>query len=153
MKNSLLILLFFGCNSFFAQNVTEIQPLPDQYWWGGVTVFGLQIPYVEPFSEFNLATQNRKNQVVPLLVSDKERYVWSNFYFKFSKIPNGICISSDFEKVNVNTTGTTLKSAYLDACQKHFKPSGVLPDSLFFTAPQYNTWIELTYNSYFEKLK
>ena len=28
----------------------------------------------------------------------------------------------------------------------HFPPSGKLPDSLFFTMPQYNTWIELMYN-------
>ena len=30
--------------------------------------------------------------------------------------------------------------------REHFPPSGILPDSLFFTMPQYNTWIELMYN-------
>lgn len=28
----------------------------------------------------------------------------------------------------------------------HFPPSGKIPDSLFFSMPQYNTWIELLYN-------
>lgn len=46
----------------------------------------------------------------------------------------------------VQTPGATLKDAYLAACQAHFKPSGVLPEELFFTMPQYNTWIELMYN-------
>ena len=32
------------------------------------------------------------------------------------------------------------------ACDKYFKPEGTLPDTLFFTMPQYNTWIELMYN-------
>ncbi|MDL2256376.1 glycoside hydrolase family 31 protein, partial [Parabacteroides sp. OttesenSCG-928-K15] len=40
----------------------------------------------------------------------------------------------------------TLRDAYLAAMTKHFPPSGDLPDPLFFSMPQYNTWIELMYN-------
>ena len=31
-------------------------------------------------------------------------------------------------------------------CTEWFPPSGKTPDLLFFSAPQYNTWIELTYH-------
>lgn len=146
MRNFILFLFLLLCSPMIAQNVTKIEPLPEEYWWGGVTAYGSRMPYVAPLQQFDLATQNQNNQVVPLLVSNKGRYVWSNFPFKFTVTADGIKISSDYEKVDVTTAGSTLKSAYLDACQKHFKPSGVLPDTLFFTDPQYNTWIELVYN-------
>lgn len=145
---SLFFFLVASCSHLMmqAQNVTNIKPLTDEYWWGGVTAYGAQMPYITPINEFDLATQNRNNQVVPLLVSNKGRYVWSNYPFKFTVTPAGLTISSNHEQVNVSTAGSTLRSAYMDACQKHFKPTGVLPDTLFFTVPQYNTWIELMYN-------
>ena len=36
-----------------------------------------------------------------------------------------------------------LRGAYLAVMKKHFAFNGKMPDKLFFTAPQYNTWIEL----------
>ncbi len=53
---------------------------------------------------------------------------------------------SDYENLEPILAGNTLKDAYLSASGKHFPPSGQLPDSLFFSMPQYNTWIELMYN-------
>ena len=104
------------------------------------------MPYIQPVEEFNLATRNDNNQVVPLLLSSKGRYVWSDYPFTFAVTQQGIIIHSDSENIAVRTAGTTLREAYIDACQKHFPPSGQLPDSLFFTLPQYNTWIELVHN-------
>ena len=42
--------------------------------------------------------------------------------------------------------GKTLREAYMAAQAKYFPANGQLPDTLFFTMPQYNTWIELMYN-------
>jgi alpha-glucosidase len=125
---------------------TEIAPLPGEYWWGGVVAYGSRMPYVRPVEEFDLARQNNNNQVVPLLLSNKGRYVWSNRPFTFGVTEKGITVSSDDERVDVRVAGSTLRDAYLDACRKHFPPSGELPDTVFFTMPQYNTWIELMYN-------
>jgi alpha-glucosidase len=136
----------FSFNSDLKENVTEITPLSGEYWWGGVTAYGSRMPYILPLQEFNLASQNNNNQVVPLLLSNKGRYVWSDYPFKFSVAENKIIIRSDVEKMVVTNAGGTLKEAYLAACQKHFKPNGKLPDALFFTQPQYNTWIELMYS-------
>jgi alpha-glucosidase len=142
------ILLFLNVTGFvFGQHVVEIRPLSGEYWWGGVTAYGERMPYLRAVREFDLASQNGNNQVVPLLVSSKGRYVWSDRPFIFSVSDSGIIIvKSDFETPSIVRSGSTLRDAYRDACQRHFPPSGTLPDSLFFTLPQYNTWIELMYN-------
>ena len=154
MKKVLLLLFlssFFI--SLFAQHTTIIEPLDDEYWWGAVVAYGSRMPYLEPVEEFDLHSKNKNNQVVPLLLSNKGRFAWSDYPFTFS-VSGGktsgdemsISISSKFEQVIVSTGGSTLRDAYLKACREHFKSSGQLPDTLFFTMPQYNTWIELMYN-------
>lgn len=125
---------------------TEILFDEDEYWWGGVVAFGSQMPYIKPLKEFDLATQNYNNQVVPLLLSNKGRYMWSDKPFRFGVNDNKLTITSDYEKVEVKKAGLTLRDAYLAASEKHFPPTGKLPDELFFAMPQYNTWIELVYN-------
>ncbi len=103
------------------------------------------MPYLEPL-EYDLETQNHNNQVVPLLLSGKGRYLWSEYPFRFTIDAEKIIITSDYEKVIVAVAGNTLREAYQAVCREHFPPSGVLPDTLFFTVPQYNTWIELMYD-------
>lgn len=132
--------------NLFAQHTVMVEPLPDEYWWGGVVAYGSLMPYVQPLEEFDLASKNSNNQVVPFLLSNKGRYIWSEKPFRFAVLGNGISITSDFEAVTVTSAGRTLKDAYMTACQKHFRPGGTLPAALFFTMPQYNTWIELMYN-------
>jgi len=149
MKRVYFIIIFL-CYSLIAFSQSEqesvIQFEQDEYWWGGVVAFGSQMPYIKPVKEFNLALQNNNNQVVPLFLSNKGRYIWSDHPFKFKIENNSLIVKSEFEKIEVNQSGTTLREAYLSVCRKHFPPSGVLPDPLFFTMPQYNTWIELIYN-------
>lgn len=147
MKKQLLLSLLILCfGSVYAQNITKITSLPGEYWWGGVVALGSDMPYVKPLSSYDLGTQNDNNQVVPLLVSNKGRYVWSDYPFAFEVTASEIIMRSEHEKVAVQTTGTTLREAYLAACREHFKPTGRLPEERFFTMPQYNTWIELMYN-------
>lgn len=147
MKSLFFQLIFLLSSvAVFSQNVLEIEFLENEYWWGGVVAYGSRMPYIQPVEEYNLASRNNNNQVVPLLLSNKGRYVWSDKPFRFSVEKNVITIQSDFEEISVSEAGTTLKDAYRDACQNYFPSSGVLPDTLFFTMPQYNTWIELMYN-------
>jgi alpha-glucosidase len=146
MKQLLTILLLTGVFSATAQYSLTIQPLPGEYWWGGAVGIGERMPFVQPLSSYNLESQNSNNQVVPLLLSNKGRYLWSDKPFSFSVGESGIQINSRFKGLKLQQSGNTLREAYLDACAKYFPPTGVLPDSLFFTLPQYNTWIELMYN-------
>jgi len=148
MKKKLLLLLLILPFLAFSQKVFETKTSfgQDEYWWGGVVAFGSKMPYIKPVSEFDLSLQNGNNQVVPLFVSNKGRYIWSDFPFHFEIKDNSIIIKSKYEEINVVQAGKTLRDAYIAASQKHFPPSGIIPDPLFFTMPQYNTWIELMYN-------
>ena len=149
MRRLFSLLIFIICSGFFfAQKVhiTEIKLVPDEQWWGGAVALGSQMPYMKPLKEFDLALQNNNNQVVGFFLSNKGRFVWSEKPFKFEVVENTLQITSSFEEVHVQKSGSTLKSAYLEASKKYFPATGTLPDPLFFSMPQYNTWIELIYN-------
>ncbi len=152
MKKVFLCLLLTCVGGYlFAQKyLSVISFLPDERWWGGFVGLGNKMPYLQPTDKMDLASQNFNNQNAPLLVSNKGRYIWSDEAFTFTITSSGINIQSEYETIQAATAGTTLRDAYLSACKKHFPPSGVLPDSLFFSMPQYNTWIELMYNQHQE---
>ena len=142
---SCAILLVFPC---LAGNKYEskIASLEGEKWWGGLVALGSKMPFAEDLRLFDLAAENLNNQNVPLLLSSEGRYVWSDKPFSFQMKNGELCLFSDYEKMEPVLAGRTLKEAYLAASSKHFPPSGQLPDPLFFSMPQYNTWIELLYN-------
>jgi alpha-glucosidase len=145
------ILSFFLCFFPFvltAQNeYSTVLPVDKgEYWWGGVVAYGSKMPYLQNIEMFDLALQNANNQVVPLFLSNRGRYVWSDSPFRFEVKDDTIHLYSHVEKIVVRQGGKTLREAYLAASKKHFPFTGILPDTLFFTMPQYNTWIELMYN-------
>ncbi len=145
-KKITFAILSMFCLSMFSQNTTVTKLLPGEYWWGGVVGYGERMPYVQPVEEFDLQSKNNNNPVVPFLLSSKGRHIWSDRPFRFEVSGEEITVKSDYEKIAVAQSGTTLREAYQENCLRYFKPSGVLPDTLFFTMPQYNTWIELMYN-------
>jgi len=114
-----------------------------EHWWGFSVGEGHNQPY-STFRSYNMYTENSNNQLVPLLLSDEGRWVWTDqpvvFSFKDGQpiLPEGIEM--------IQAEDHTLRGAYLEAMHKHFAPSDMLPDELFFARPQYNTWIELMYN-------
>lgn len=150
MKKQFLfyVLILFSFVRLSGQTINEIEiPLTEnEYWWGGVVGYGSHMPYLKPVTEFDLALQNYNNQVVPLFLSNRGRYIWGEKPFKFEVKDNKLLLRSEKESLLIQQFGTTLKDAYMAACKKYFPPSGTLPDQLFFTMPQYNTWIELVYN-------
>jgi alpha-glucosidase len=147
-KNTLLLITLIFITNLFGQKTYETAVPFEQkeYWWGGVVAYGSRMPYLQPIQEFNLALQNNNNQVVPLFLSSKGRYIWSDKPFSFEIADNTLRLKSEYEQIEVQQGGKTLKEAYLSACNKYYPPTGLLPDELFFTMPQYNTWIELMYN-------
>nr|WP_239060784.1 glycoside hydrolase family 31 protein [Bacteroides sp. 519] len=142
-----MFVLLLVCGFLNAQNYkTPIQSLPGEKWWGGMVGLGSKMPFEENMRLYNLATENLNNQNVPFILSSAGRYVWSDKPFTLTYAENGLLLASDYEKLEPVTAGKTLREAYQVAMKKHFPPSGTLPDSLFFSMPQYNTWIELMYN-------
>lgn len=102
--------------------------------------------HLQPYTDleaFDLNKQDANNQLVPLFLSSEGEYMWADGAFVFSAKDGQIAPSVPMERVKA---GTTLREAYKAAQAKYFPANGVLPDTLFFSRPQYNTWIELMYN-------
>lgn len=114
-------------------------------WYGGAVNEAHLMPFKEGYS-LDLYGDVRGNQAVPLLVSTKGRFIWSEEPFKFSFEKNRLLISSEKSRVTIDSTGKNLKEAFGNASKRFFPSKNKLPDTLLFSKPQYNTWIELVYN-------
>ena len=127
-----------------AQSSFNIAIPKGEHWWGGAVTDGYQMPYAPGFS-YDMYADNKGNQVQPLLISNDGNVIWSEEPFKFTIDEDHISIEPQGEVKNVKA-GSTLKEAFFYASKNYFPASGELPDELLFTAPQYNTWIELMYD-------
>lgn len=137
--------LIFTCRAA-SRYESRISSLQGEKWWGGMVALGSRMPFEGNLRLFDLSAENLNNQNVPLLLSSEGRYIWSDKPFAFKMEEGELRLYSDYEKLEPILAGRTLRDAYSAACQAHFPPSGELPDSLFFSMPQYNTWIELMYD-------
>lgn len=114
-------------------------------WWAGIIREGHKMP-LKPGYEADLYGQCWRNQLQPLLLSTTGELVWSEEPFRFQFKEESIVFDKAYAKLEYKKAGNTLREAYQYASKNYFPPSGKLPDEQFFAVPQYNTWIELTYN-------
>lgn len=142
---TLMILMPFFSTAQQSKAPLHFRLLKGEQWYGGTVDEGHKAPY-KPGYSYNLNGYNNGNQSAPLLLSSMGRYVWSNQAFKFSMLNDELVISDYTDSVKMYTQGSTLAGAFQSASRNHFKASGLMPDSLLFSRPQYNTWIELVYN-------
>lgn len=125
----------------------EIPLLADEYWWGGLSVDGMDMPFGEATNLVrNLYGNNRGNQASPILVSSKGRYVWSEGAYRYRFAAGVLTIDKTRDAVFFGRSGSSLAEGYQAVSQKYFPANGEIPDPFLFTAPQYNTWIELMYD-------
>lgn len=115
-------------------------------WWGGVVVDGPLMPFGKYEYKHNLYGDVKENQGSPVLISSSGRYIWCDEPFKFEFNNDSLKVFSTLSHINSGKSGSYLRDAYLYVSQNFFPPQGKIPDALFFTSPQYNTWIELAYN-------
>ena len=121
----------------------RFEMMPDEFFWGGSVTEGKKNPFG---ADSDFAADYREecvNQVMPLFMSNKGRYIWSESPFKI-EIRNGI-ITIDGEGVSLYSAGGTLKDAYLAAMKTHFPCDGRILPEKFFSSPQFNTWMEFVY--------
>jgi alpha-glucosidase len=130
----------------YGQNVShhdslDINVEKNTYWWAGVINHGNKMPLRESYqANFN---SNYGNQVQPLMLSSTGEVIWSDHPYQLEFSPGKLKIKGP---VQYYKGSGTLKEAYQYASRTYFPPSGKMPDSLLFTRPQYNTWIELMYD-------
>eukprot|EP00873_Tetraselmis_striata_P046042 jgi/Tetstr1/466306/TSEL_010839.t1 len=131
-----------------------------ELWWGGPCQGGMEQPYGWERSdeeagphdnvawEVDLAAL-RCNQSNPLLVSSEGRFVWcgdSACHVAVGLRDGRVCVEGDtVEGVAVGEGHGNLAGALRAAAQRHFPPTGLTPDAMLLSAPQYNLWIECNY--------
>jgi alpha-glucosidase (family GH31 glycosyl hydrolase) len=142
------LLVFLVYSSVLAQTA---QPLTltvaeGERWWAGVISQSHRMPLHERPYTFDSHGDTAGNQVQPLLISDQGRYIWSEDPFRFEFRVGAIHLSARAGAIQTGQHGSTLKEVYQYVSRRFFPPAGRTPDPLLFTRPQFNTWIELTYN-------
>ena len=116
-------------------------------WWGGANVHGSKMPFDENTSlVIDLYKGGGANQYASLLLSDRGRAIWCDSQTTIAFDKGKITVKSASAKVEMIDATGNLRDAFRKASAAWFPTSGKTPDLLFFSAPQYNTWIELTYN-------
>ena len=138
-----------GAKAVACADVFEDRLLPGEFWWGGHTFKGQFMPYCAetPFRD-TLIDNNECNQTAGLLLSSKGRWIWNDEPFSFS-FSNGVVRARDNGRgrfISGTAEDKTLRGAFKEVSRRFFPADGRMPDELLFTAPQWNTWVELTYN-------
>lgn len=126
----------------------SVPMLPGESWWGLAAGFGRRMPF-DATTDFkcDLRVSNYANAAASLLLSDKGRVIWCAEPVEATIGGGTIALVSDGGEIVLSEdAGGTLAEAFRFASRKYFPPAGGEPDMLYFSAPQYNTWIELTYH-------
>lgn len=125
----------------------NIKLLNHEFWWGGLVHEGWKMPFNEEMDySINLYKHTSPNQTASILLSNKGRFLYSKESFSFAFGKGFLNVNSENE-IHFSSAGNTLRDAYsnlmnLISCDE----SSSKLDSLLFSSPQYNTWIELMYD-------
>ena len=99
-----------------------------------------------PF-EVDLYGDTQGNQVQPLLVSSQGRYVWSEEPFHSISATGSFVADTEGRRLRVRAApDRACARPSLHAAETLLSPIGEIPDESLFTHPQFNSWIELTYD-------
>ena len=129
-------------------DVGSVKMLPGEKWWGVCNSFGREMPFSEK-SDFScdLRLDNYSHQSLSFLCSDKGRTIWCKEPVAVTVKGGKITFESDKGEIVVkDDAGRNLAEAFRYGSKNYFPPTGENPELLYFAAPQYNTWIELTYH-------
>lgn len=124
----------------------KIKMLKGECWWGGKAPDGSFMPYDENSdTTVDIRGKSSENdQSASMFLSSCGRYIWNDNPFTADFKNGEIILREEKESpFDIQEGYKTLKGAYMAAMKKHFPFTGALPHKLFFTSPQYNTWMEL----------
>ncbi|MBL7698953.1 MAG: glycoside hydrolase, partial [Chitinophagaceae bacterium] len=116
-----------------------------EYWWVGIINHGAMMPLKQGY-QADLHANLYGNQAQPLLLSNRGNLVWSDDAFSIIFQDSDIVLTKAKGEFVSTKAGNSLKEAYRYASAHFFPPTHDIPDTLLFTSPQYNTWIELLYD-------
>ena len=130
-----------------AADVAAVKIASGECWWGAANFFGTNMPFTAKTNlKIDLRRRNYSNQCASLLISDQGRVIWADAQSEIAIEGGTITMDADSPVSVAAADERTLAGAYRHAMRRWFPPSGRAPDPRFFTSPQLNTWIELTYH-------
>lgn len=130
--------------------ILRFKIIDGEYFWGGDVANGTDMPITKGSVYNKDFRTDSHNQMMPLVISNKGRYVWSEKGLHIFVDGDDLCIEGE-DDIKLYEVGATLKDAYLHAMENHFpfkqtrQENKTLPREFFKTA-QFNTWVEYTYN-------
>ena len=143
----LFLLTIFSLPIVQLANRLELSVMDNEYWWGGLSTVGHEMPYdASSHVSHDMYGNNLGNQAQPLLLSSKGRFVWSEEPIAYGFSNGKLTVSTREGEIQSGRSGENLRDAYAHASRTFFPSNGRIPDELLFTMPQYNTWIELMYD-------
>lgn len=133
-------------------NTIKFNFLEKEFWYGGAVYTG----YLQPIGESDCREMDFRenptaNQLMPLFVSTKGRYLWSEEGFRI-QFADGMIRAEGMTDILLGEGYENLRGAYLAAMERHFPFHEIKLSRRFFEAPVYNTWIELTFYQAQEKV-
>lgn len=144
LLSSLILNTVNGQQSSYKDSLT-INVENNTFWWTGIVNDGYKMPLKKEYLA-DFTNSNYGNQVQPLMLSNKGEVIWSEQPYSINYVPGKLQIKGNSANFKYHKAGKSLKDAYMYASKTYFPASGKIPDTLLFTNPQYNTWIELIYN-------
>ena len=147
-KNIFVIILIAVFQSCFGQGSNWVQTVvlnTGEKVWAGIINDGHLMPFLSDYS-MDFFGNNKSNQTQPMILTSGGQYVWSPHPFRFEIVGNKINIYDPYNQAFIGKAGNTLAEVQKYVRNTWFPATGKLPDTLLFFKPQYNTWIELTYN-------
>lgn len=135
----------------------DVPFLDGEQWWGGPVVYGAELPVdatAQRGHTFHVSDRRGvSNQTQPLLISSQGRYIWNESAFDYAFDRGTLRLSGAATPFAIGTGGTNLRDAFRAASKRFFPASGRLPAAPMFRVPQYNTWIELTYDQREDRIR
>ena len=127
--------------SAFAAESRTVRMLDGERWWGVANAYGSEMPFDSKSSfKMDLRKSGGGNQFASFLLSDRGRVIWCEDQTEVLIENDAVTMRTDKSGIEVLESGGTLRDAFIFASSRFFPPSGKMPDALFFSSPQYNTW-------------
>ncbi len=143
---NIFLVVYFTANTIAQTSHLKLIVLDQEKWWCGIINHGHLMPFSSTAKYANnLLGNNEGNQVQPLLLSNKGRYIWSEEPFSF-RFEDGEMTVAGTGLIDTGKAGGSLREVQQYVRNKYFPADGKMPDTILITKPQYNTWIELNYN-------
>ncbi len=124
----------------------HLQIGPREAWYGLCVEDGVDLPITRESRYSRSLTPNETvNGAAAILVSSDGRYLYCERGARVSAENGVLNMYSPDAEIQFRDGCKTLRGAWNALVRDHLPVGGVMPPELFFTAPQYNTWIELLY--------